>query len=583
MIGKLDFIQCAGSLTTAEYPLIASDDEMDAYVKKTYSNVHFVEDTEQTITMPSFDGWADCNLVRFVKDDKTWTAYYWITTANRSSDVSGANVYTLMLNAPMTLLKKGDTVTGDWLRSPVNYTPWKQQQVVSGTMSYNGIKDATISVTTDIIGDMMPNILGYQSAWVSLTTSKDPTGKQGTYEIYGFPIRYGSLYGSTGHVDGPDGTQYPSLGDIFQGDTLTKMGFTTAEILDISMTPFAPYDYDVTDGVFTVLSLAGNKLTPTKVKYNDGTAEVESDCVMYNITDDSWMQYQVSQHVKEGYVVLSKLERTCGAVNIIKGDGTILKNIPTSWAEDGYIYYQSQIVPEFNQMTIIMKIVDDTRTYIKDVFTITCNHIPYIGSQWDSYRAYSMSYDREAMEYGIDQARNAMFVNMALSAVDTSADALTSAMMLNANPNATAYDRTANSLGNINQGTHLITSMVSEAYGFYQKASAARFNQKLKERQTQAQPGNAVNTGYGIAQSFMDMLRPMKFIVSIPEQLTYETFNKFIEDYGYSNEGRYTMTMQYGFYQGTIRSSPTMTGPRFNQLINDFNNGIRLIPPTGTQ
>ena len=579
MIGTIEFIQCAGSLTTAECPIIAADSELDDYVKATYQNVHFTEDTQQDITMPAFDGWSNCNIVRLKNNEGTWTAYYWIAQTARSSDTKGANVYSLTFNPLLTLTKKGDVLTGDWLKSPVNYTPWKQQAIVSGTMGYKRPKSGSRS--KKFVGDNMP-IDTKETAWVSVTASKNPTSEQGTYEIYGFPVycgELGDIYGASNTVTAPNG-EYPSLGDIFHGNSLARMGLTTSEILDISITRFAVYDYDLTDHVFALKNLAGSTLKPTKVTYNDGTADVESECVMYNLTDDDYIQYQVSRHVKNDSIYLTDTELGCGQLNIIKGDGTIIKNIPTSWAEGHYIYYKSEIIADFGQMVMLVTITDSDGDP-KDRFVIPCNHIPYIGNQWDLYRAYDMVYDREALEFGIDQSRDAMYMNMALSIVDTSIDIGTQAVSFAANPGATAADQVANTMSGVSSGSHLVTKLVSEVYSQYQKEKSSRFNQKLKERRTQAQPGNAINISYGVAHVYMELENNWQFIVSLPDQLTDTIYEQFIEDFGYANEGRYDMPITYGFYQGTVFSTPTLTGPRYAELINAFNNGIRLIPPGG--
>lgn len=552
MIGKCEFIKSAGSLSTAEHPLIASDADMDAYVVATYENVVFFEDLRQSLTMPAFEGWSDCNMVRFT-DNAGKVSYYWIVGAVRSSDVQGANVYDLAYNAVTSLLKSGDTLRGQWLRSPVNYTPWKQQNIISGTMAYGR--------ETAICDTIPRGFLKTPVLWVSVTATKDPAGTQGTYEIYGFPVRGASLadiYSDDTSALRADLGAYPSLHDIFGGQSLSKMGLTTDEIMDISVTPFMPFETaNITTDSFVLTDASGYVISPSKVTYNNGTETAESECYMYNIT--SGIADDVQLHHTSGTIPLTDIEYACGSLNIVKGDGTILANIPTAWAVDGAIVFDTQVVCDYAQMCIVMRITDADGND-KTVLTIPCDHIPYIGNSWDTYRAYSMSYDRDAMQFGISQARD----NATLSLIKSGA-------------NAVAAVATGNISGAVGSAVNAVDTIQNQ----YLYEKAANFNQQLTERRTQAQPGNAYNVGYGIFQLYMNMIRPVRAIVSIPDGLTQDIYDSFVSNFGYANEGEYDQTLKHGFYQGTVYSSPTLTGPRFNELINAFNAGIRLIDPAG--
>lgn len=592
MIGRLDFIQSAGSLTTAEYPLIASDDEMDAYVKKTYSNVHFVEDTEQTITMPSFDGWADCNLVRFVNEDKTWTAYYWITTANRSSDVSGANVYTLMLNAPMTLLKKGDALKGNWLRTPQNLTPWKQQNIISGTMGYTDHIEELPTMPTD------PYIseYGYDVYWVSITATMGPTGKQGTLELYGYPVKVKSDSALCDDSDGSleykkdDGTfgSFPSITEIINGETLTWIGLTTDEIKDISITRSAPYagtmsheSEETSAGTYVHKIYTIEGIQPKFITRSDGT---KGALAMYHITGSDAFPTIVNDVTMH----LSAKEIACGNIAVRDTNGANIANIPTSWISKDYADYSGDItmkhqcIADFSQCYDRLEVTDANGNAL-GIFQIPATHLPYIGDQWDSYRAYSMSFDREAMQFGIDQARNQMLANLADSAINATVGLATGGATFAAQGAVSLAEQTAHDMGNIQSGVATGTGIVSSIVGYYQQEHAARFNQQLTERRTQAQPGNAYNVNYGLSYLMNTARTPNCIVVSMPVGLTDSMYDRYIADFGYANEGFATFTVDYGFYQGTLYSTRTLTGPRFNQLINDFNNGIRLIPPYGRQ
>lgn len=602
MIGTVEFIKSAGSMTTAEYPLLSSDADMDAYVVKTYENVMFVEDLAQTLTMPSFDGWSECNMVRFKQSSNSnpWVAYYWITDAVRSSDVDGATMFNLEFNPVATLLRKGDTLDGIWLRSPFNYTPWKQQTVASGIMG--------LSRKIELEG-LMPKwtVDGYQHmVWVSITATKDPNATQGTYELYGFPAvvsQYNTAMQALYYSDDAyrvhsmakdsDGNylDFPMLNDIFTGDSLTAIGLTTSEILDISISPYAPFVCDVEwrelddgskrqrfhiDGVIGVFSP-----DPVQIEYNDGTKDTLSKYGMYNLT--SSRGYWAKPLIQKTDLTISDMEYSSGQLVVMRGDGSILNTIPTGYFEPkstgGYhVLLGSRVLCDFSQivMEIAMYSYSDLETPLMD-FTIPCTHIPYIGNQWDNYRAYSMSYDREAMEFSLNQAKENLIFNSYMSM----ANAASGAIIGFAGAAVTGGSTLPASLNAMSSVQSAGMGIISNIFAYGQQKEAAQFNQQLTERKTQTQPGNAYGASYGLFNLAIDIETPMSIGISLPIGLTEDVFNEFIEDFGYANEGAKELDITYGFYQGTIRTSPTLTGPRLASLINAFNAGIRLIPAGG--
>ena len=619
MIGSVEFIRCAGCLATSEHPIITSDADMDDYVVSSISGgVKFVEDLVQTLVLPTFNGCSECNMVRLTQQDQPkgetpWKAYYWITDMNRSSIVNGATVFNLEFNAITTMLKKGSKVKGQWLRSPVNYTPWKQQNVVSGTM---GLKRKI---------QLMPYMYDaykQQLLWVSLTASKTPENISGSYEIYGFPIEAGTLMDlyqdssytvqnvETEAYDAETETTledavFPRLNSLFHGQSLPMLGIAADAILDISITPYPPFDYtvnvygDTQPNKFYLVRANGIKLYPRHIKYNDGTKDTYSGYVMYNITASRDYQYNCISTVTN--IELNEMEATAGQLSIMQGNGSVMGMIPTGWAtatDTGYtIKLRSQIIADYSQLVyriaVLKQTVETGDTEELGVFTLPGTHIPYMGNAWDSYRAYSMSYDREAMEFTIEQTKTAMIANVADAGINLAVGVATGGASIAAKQASMAstgatqaqitYANTAYQGQQVQAGASAGTGIIGSIVGGYQQMQAAEFNQSLTERRTQAQPGNAYNASDGLFNIYMEMTDPTCVAISLPVNLTETIFNEFVENFGYANEGEYTQELTYGFYQGTIYSSQTMTGPRFSELVNSFNAGIRLIPPTGNQ
>lgn len=601
MIGTLEFIKCAGSLTTAECPIIEQDSDLDGYVKQVYDNVHFLEDTQQDIVMPAFDGWADCNIVRFTNKADSKVFYYWIAQAMRSSEAKGSNVYSLTFNAPLTLLKKGDRVSGIWLRSPDNFTPWKQQAIVSGTLGYtdNVVEFPTMPKSAPLTAK------GMDVYWVSITATRTPAGKQGSLELYGFPCALdpnhamkdsggSSIYfaDSTSEIGY---TAFPDLSSIINGETLTMIGLTVNEITDISITRSAPFacsmtykQVEVSEGVYytyNIFDISG--CTPV---YITRSSEGVGVFPMYHITGtDSFPQAPMRAVVMS----LTAKEMACGTISIRDTNGSAIATIPTSWAKTyeggvGVLTVLHQSIADFAQCYDRVMVMDPYNQGLSanralGIFQIPATHLPYVGDQWDTYQAYSMSYDREAMQFGIDQARNAMITNVATSVANTAVGVATGGATFAAQGAVTAAQQVGHTMGNVQAGASTGTGIVGSIVGYYQQKHAAEFNQQLTERRAQGQPGNAYNVNYGLSYLMNEVSTPNCLILSMPVGLTDSKFKEFIEDFGYANEGRATIEIDYGFYQGTLFSTYALTGPRFNELINDFNNGIRLVHPVGRQ
>ena len=554
MIGTIEFLKCAGSPATAEFPLIADDSELDDYVVAQYDNVKFVEDIQQTIVMPSFDGWSECNMVRFESYAITnpWIAYYWITDAVRSSDALNATEFALEFNPITTLMKKGATVEGNWLRSPTNYTPWKQQAVISGTMGYT---DRRFEFET------MPDDSELKRIhWVSITASSE-----GSLEIYGFPI-----YVSTSNPVIPDFDRvwyrldgelqsFPSLYDLLDGSMLTTIGITADSITDISITRSRPIEcsltYDSSQGVyyFNVTNMNPSKLTT-------GTTTGKYAVYTLTITHAGWNVPTDTMTIQ-----LSEAEMACGQITIRDTNNSNIATIPTSFADaDRKIYLKHVCIIDFAQIYDRVYVTDSTfdadNAYA--VYQIPNTHLPYVGSAWDTYKAYSLSYDREAMEFGIDQSNRQMQAALVTQGIGMVASVAT-----------------GNVAGMVSSGAGMATTYKNAKLS----EEAARFNQSLSERRVQAQPGNGYNVNYGLSFLINEITSPICAIISMPIGITDTLFSEFIKDFGYANEGTYTMTITYGFYQGTVYSKPTLTGPRYMELINAFNKGVRLINPSGAR
>lgn len=208
------------------------------------------------------------------------------------------------------------------------------------------------------------------------------------------------------------------------------------------------------------------------------------------------------------------------------------------------------------------------------MYQIPCSHLPYLGTPWDTYRAYSQSFDRESLQYSIEQANSRLQLQIA--------------------------NQTANTLasGNIAGIPGIAMNAISSAVGQQMSNNAARFNQDLMERRIQAQPATVYNTGYGISYIRNLLERSEGFALMEPDNLSTTIYNNYIQAYGYQVEGYQELTIGTGFYQGTLTeknytvakqtynytSEATdiqFTGLIFDRINEAFQRGIRFIEIEG--
>lgn len=550
MIGTIEFFRIPASLTSSDYPVFTSvNASLTAYRSVIYSNCKFTKDFQQRIDIKEFDDWTKVNLCRLTSG--SWIGWYWITDRSQKSNVSASVEFAIEYNPVSSLLTKAASLTGYWTRAPTNISVYKGQSVMSGAMEIVDTYNFNNSIVT------VSGLGTYQLFWVSVTSTYNPDTNADGLTVIGFPIAIlddstdaklteSRIYtGTSAATIGSDA--FPLLSEII--DDASTIGLTVDQILDISVSVILPYEYSVYKD--TIGAGYGIRFNLKQDSTDYGGTKLGTKCGY--IPNNYYQQLIWSRQ----YYGLSDMAVDCGSVGIINEAGVIVQQIPTAWFGDtASMYISVQCVVDYCQMYLKVDVGNQT-------FQLPTTHIPYIGSAWDTYRAYSLSYDREAMEFSIANARES----------------------LNVQTNANVANGVIGAIGSVLSGdiggavSGLLGTGVQTATAYKQQDisdKATRFAQDLTERRIQAQPASAYGTSYGLSYIWNCLTRMPGIAVSLPAGLTENIYNDYVTRYGYSVEGKATLTMETGFYKGQIVPTMTLCGGEFDLLNDVFMNGVHI-------
>lgn len=607
------------------------------------SNVKITDDMHQTLVMKmTFDDWSKANTVLFITPTNEHL-FYWVTDAVVSSIDAYAVVYSLDFNAPMTYCRNGRYISGQWVRTPKDEATWLGIDAVSSQMIPNHF-------ITGYQSDVLKNLATYSGIdgaigiWVQVTATINGYQQEGNITLWGFPaiITKELLYsrnipditiGSTAWIGSYDDTMghaerklFPPLMD-FIGNITSVKPLTADRILDVSVSTICPYkaecgkvDADAENGAsnlyFDLIATDGTKLPVLSITVDNA----QSTYGAYDLTN-VWHAGKkmpsletVEQACTMELGAFDEIFRKCGQLDITDWNYNTVYSIPTA-----YIGHGSHSTSPSNVTNIIVRLIPDAGKMIRQIsiidpwtFSVAGDsttglnagrtipvaqfdepHIPWAGSQWQTYEANSRAYDRQDMKMSalfnlfgsgssvMGSAGNIASMNLSQA---------TSASIAERNPNATAYglasmdaqqslQRTQFGLGMVSQGANMIA-------GPALSYSQSLYNQEMREKRMQHTPGQVYSASNGFTQ-VLNMVNNAGhgFVTRYPMGLTQSVFDNYVYWHGYpcdhyvNNIGFYK-----GYYQGEIErfnyadTNGTMNvrGLRLNALIEAFRAGFRI-------
>ena len=466
---------------------------------------------------------------------------YWILEANTSTDSEASVEMIVSYCGPSSIIHKGDNIVGAFSRLPVNKCPYLQRQAVTSALEH------TRTVTLPHIADYGT----YGIYWLQITGLKT----DGTYRRLGYFVAYnedgdithrvGCKYLTTSLEDG----EYPSMNEIMT-EPESYTGMTASQIIDISISSRCPWNVYRSGNVYMLASdLTAGYTTPTEVI--GGSVYAYNLDNLYKVDGAEPIPYTASVSI-----TLSDLERASGTVTIRDENTSSIGAIPAA--------YGSSITADISVISDWTGII----TYVQYAgyrISIPEGHIPWSGTAWAEYRAYSMAYDRGAMELSINYSNERVGTQLAQSAAST----IQSAAM-----GFIGGDAVGGATGVIGGVTSYAISSWATLKESDISTREARSTQLLAERRVTGQPATPYNAGYGLIYCQQCKLSPASIWVEMPAGLTESIDQDYTTCFGFPAEGLRSVTIQEGYIKGRIYDNGVTRGPRFDRMNEALQNGI---------
>ena len=260
---------------------------------------------------------------------------------------------------------------------------------------------------------------------------------------------------------------------------------------------------------------------------------------------------------------LSDMEMNLGQLQVRNWEGNIIAALPVvSRTNTIYIDY----ISDSTGLYTLLRHIESNQHVI-----INSAKLPYLGSQWETYRTYSLDTDRKALEFAQEQYDKQFQMNMA-SAV------------FNGVVGAGLGAASGGSAGAIGAGVGavggLASGVASGILGKEMNNMKLRQDQQLTEMRLRASPATTFNTAYGLNQLDLMEIFGGGIYISMPANLSNDEFINYIDEFGYPTEGVQTLSITSGYYKGRIlaqQNNKVFSGIKFERLQEEFNNGLKFV------
>lgn len=553
MIGKVEFLNLPGSMSSCEYPLLTSANQsLTSYTLKTYNNVKFSLDLVQTIRVPYFTNYDKANCVRMNNE------IYWITAVKNETMADTTLVFALQYNGASSLVHKSDNVSGFWLRSGLSdNNPWMRMTPYSGETYIAGSQQLpVIGSTNDSNRIFWVQITSTEkiksntsaSPYVFVSSGDKPRAEvektQDQYTVYGMFVR-----GDSGPVYETATTiSYPSLEIVITNIEL--YGFTASNITNIAISERCPFAMSYSSGAYYKLS---SSLNYHPIYYGSRSSATN---IIYDVTS---ILTPANFERKSITLSWSRDYWRLGAVSVRNGSGQIVGNIPLAYY-DTTLYIRT--FADYNGIYTKITTYDGQYNII-----FPEGKLPWIGSTWEEYRAYSMAFDRQN---AIIQTNKAETDNVAMFGSTVTGSIVSTAMLgAVAGPVGFALGATA---GIVNTTLTAVASERSIGY--------ANAEQQLLEKRMQAQPGTAYAPELGLSYIYECITYGSRICLELP--LGYYWDDTWLDDYisyfGYPADGtEQVLSISEGYYKGKLLYTTAFArGLKFDECNSEFINGFRF-------
>ena len=580
----VSFYKMKGSLSSGEYPLLTALTDLSSKLVSTAS-CKVTKDINQQITVPIFEGYEQINVVEFDG------LYYWATSFKESTIFNGSVTYTIDLMAPTSFVLSGDKLKGSWHKLPTMECPYLRQEITNSYQIENrAVYPSKIDVgathkrlTVDICEGYWFQIVGYDGS-----NNLKKWGGFLPYNTEDKDLSYDNVEAYVGTVDDdPDNVLtiscYPNYFELFENIN-RYTGLDASKIIDFSISKRCPYAIDRTDDstphgldfitrkALLLLNRNNTTIAPTLVYTKTQTFlipapydEIVTNYYLYDITNDELADPDFKLQSDTVTLTISDQERETGNVGIKDWNGNVIMTLPSKASHD----ITFQCVGDLNGLYTVI-------TSGTQIMTIPEGKLPYLQNSWEYYKAYMMNDDRQAMENAIRYARLEQEADQISGTANTAINSVSTGIM-------TAFIAGSNPIG---AAVGIGSAVVGTALNFWEqnratelKEQQARDTFELTKRKAKNSPQTSYNVGYGAIYCDLNARSPLRCIVELPESIDSTYYNAWIAAYGHPAEGVQTVTIQTGYYQGSLMNDGSLVGRYFDELNSDFIKGFKFVTP----
>lgn len=548
MIGKIEFLNLPGSMSSCEFPLLTSATQsLSSYTLKTFSNVKFSLDLVQTVRVPYFTNYDKANCVRMNGE------IYWITAVKNETMADTTLIFALQYNGASSLVHKSDVVKGIWERTGnTNADEWMRITPYSGE-SYIADYEKLPSLRVDTGADVF---------WVQITStehinsntsttaydiepgtggrpSSNPTKINDSITVYGMFVKGSGV--AMGHSTN---ITYPSLADVITN--MEIYGLLGSNIMDISISERCPFTYQYSSGNISVpicsetiyydVSSSGQQ----KIMYDVTSIMNNSSVGTASVISPNWTEEQW----RLGYVTIRNIYgQIVGTVPLKYFDGSLSMEVKCDFSG---VY--TRISSSSSDVVII----------------INEGKLPWVGSTWEEYRAYSMAFDRQSVQNANTKE--------AVNAIGNSLSGITSGLLTG----AIVGGPVGAVAGFISGTSGVLGSMVN----YKGNTEYAKSEQANLEKRMEAQPGTAYSPQEGISYIYESWSRGARICLELPygQYCDSNQVDLYLNNFGYPADGtQHNLTIAEGYYKGKLLYTTAFArGLKFDECNSEFINGFRF-------
>ena len=540
-----------GSISSGEYPLLSVDQDISDHLVHTVSR-KVTKAIHQVIDVPEFTDYDQVNVCSIDG------LFYWVTSFRQSTITNGSISFTLDLMAPTSFLRAGGSVKGSWHKLPMNACPYLRAEIMN---------DLMIDHAETVIGNVMPdNVSGERKTMFWQICGYDQNNK--IRKFCGF--MFWDHEGYAGRIQAASTKFYPSFSDIIEGVSTVCPIPSADNVIDFSVSFRCPFE-------FTRASSGIMKLVSESEEIDAYTYGTNSILACYEITGNYITIHDASTTFTRelptvsitGSITVDDMTASCGDISIKDWNLNSIFSVPVQLRDSNKrIWYEISTISDITGLFTIIKIGDSQ-------ITVPEGHMPFLSNTWETYRAYSLENDREAMENAIRFAEYNKETQTVVGGVNAVINGISTGIM------------TGFIGGNIaGAGVGIAAGAAGVATSYYEQDRNLELTRmreeadlELTKKRAISQPQSGYNMSYGQTYCYFNEMNPLRIVQRLPARMTSDYFAAWIERYGYPAEGISSQSVTKGYWEGALTNDGTLSGIYFDELNKDFMQGFRFVNP----